>query len=162
MIARALLLAMSMAAAIPVAVQANEAQRLVGTWRLVSFFVENMDTGERSAAYGERPNGFIIATAEGRFTAIVTGQGRPIPQTDEQRATAFRSMFAYSGPFTIEGNRLTTRVEVSWNESWTGTDQVRFFRFEGNDRLVIETAPAPGPNLGLRMARSVLVWERAR
>jgi hypothetical protein len=32
-------------------------------------------------------------------------------------------MYAYTGPYRVEGDRLTVKVEVAWNEAWIGTDQ---------------------------------------
>jgi Lipocalin-like domain len=47
----------------------------------------------------------------------------------------------YSGPFTIEDDKFTTKVDISWNELLTGHDQVRFFKLQG-DKLTIRTADA--------------------
>jgi Lipocalin-like domain len=46
------------------------------------------------------------------------------------------------------------------NETWTGTDQVRFFKLEG-DRLTIKTAPQKNAITGLENI-GVAVWERER
>jgi hypothetical protein len=134
---------------------------LVGVWKLNSFVVETIETKERRALYGEHPKGFLVITPE-RFTAVLTGEGRKVPQTDEDRVSSFRTMIAYSGLYRIEGNRLTTKVEVSWNEGWTGTDQTRIFRLEG-DKLFIESIPAPAinnPQMG--MTRGILEWQRSK
>jgi hypothetical protein len=70
-------------------------------------------------------------------------------------------MFAYTGLYRIEGNRLTTRVDVAWNEAWKGRDEVRFFRLEG-DKLFIETAPTVSVNYPeLGQVRGILEWERS-
>jgi hypothetical protein len=37
--------------------------------------------------------------------------------------------------------------------------QVRFIRFEGN-RLFIESPPMPHPNVGGKVVRVVVIWER--
>src|SRR5712671_1062976 len=55
-------------------------------------------------------------------------------------AVAALGVNASSGRYTVEGEKVVHHVDVSWNESWTGTDQVRFFKLEG-DRLTITTAP---------------------
>ena len=34
----------------------------------------------------------------------------------------------YTGPFIIENDKFTTKVDISWNELLTGQDQVRFFK----------------------------------
>ena len=70
-----------------------------------------------------------------------------MPKTDQQRAQAFRTMIAYSGRYRVEGNTVTTKVEVAWNEAWVGGEQVRIVRFEG-DKLFIESPPMPHPNVG--------------
>ena len=46
------------------------------------------------------------------------------------------------GRYRVEGGDFITGVEVSWNESWNGTEQRRHYRVEG-DKLFVETAPAP-------------------
>ena len=134
---------------------------LVGVWQLKSFVVESVETKERRNVYGENPKGYVVITPE-RFTAIITGEGRKAAQNDEERANLMRTMFAYSGVYRVEGNTLTTKVDVSWNEAWTGTDQVRFFRLE-RDRLFIETSPAPATNFPqLGVTRGILEWERSK
>jgi Lipocalin-like domain len=141
---------------------ANElGDKLVGVWMLDSFIVESVDSKERRTPYGEKPNGYLVITPE-RFTALITGQGRKAPQTDEDRVNGFRTMFAYSGPYTIEGDRLTTRVQVSWNEGWVGTDQVRIFKLNG-DKLNIESLPAPGGNQQVPgLVVGILAWSRSK
>ena len=71
-------------------------------------------------------------------------------------------MVAYTGLYTIDGNRLTTRVDVAWNEALKGTDQVRFYRLQG-DKLFIESAPAPSANYPeMGPVRGILEWERSK
>jgi hypothetical protein len=50
-----------------------------------------------------------------------------------------KTLMAYTGKFTIDGDKFTTKVDLSWNELLTGQDQVRFFKLEG-DKLSIRTA----------------------
>jgi len=134
---------------------------LVGVWKLTAFVVESVQTKERRNNYGEKPTGYLIITPE-RFTAIITGEGRKPPQTDEDRLFSFKTMFAYTGHYRVEGDRLTTKVDVAWNEAWRGTDQVRFFRLQ-DDKLFIESAPLPSlnyPEMG--QVRGILEWERSK
>jgi hypothetical protein len=74
--------------------QAAEKDRIVGTWKLVSVVYEDAQTKERMPVLGEHPRGYQIATPEGRWLALVTADGRPVPKTDEDRAKALRSMIA--------------------------------------------------------------------
>ena len=108
---------------------------------------------------GDNPKGYQIATPDGRWLALATPAERQIPKTEEERAHAFRTMIAYSGRYRIEGSTITTKVEVAWNESWVGGEQVRHIRFEG-DKLFIESPPMPHPNMFDKIVRVIVVWQR--
>jgi hypothetical protein len=133
----------------------------VGTWKLVSCIFEDEQTKERTFPYGEHPNGYAILTPEGRLMALITAEGRKAPRTAEDRDAAFRSAAAYSGRYQVEGNKFVTTVDVAWNESWVGTDQVRSFKVEG-DRLYIETPPTANRDREGQMVRGILIWEREK
>ena len=134
---------------------------LPGVWKVASFVNEFVQTKERRSLYGEHPNGYLIVTPE-RFAAIITGEGRKLPQSDEDRLISFRTMIAYTGLYRVEGDRLTIRVDVAWNEVYTGTDQTRIFRLEG-DRLFLESIPAPSPNYpALGPVRAILELVRSK
>jgi hypothetical protein len=132
---------------------------VVGVWKLVSVMYEDQETKQMTPVLGDAPRGYQIATAEGRWLALVTANGRPVPKTDEERLHAFRSMISYSGRYRVEGNKVTTKVEVAWNEAWVGGEQVRFLRFEG-DKLHIESPPMPHPNVNNRVVRVIVTWQR--
>jgi Lipocalin-like domain len=133
---------------------------LVGTWDLLSCFMENVETKERKEVWGEKPNGRLMMTATGDWIVVQTAQGRMAPLSDEDRSAAFRSMLAYSGKYRVEGEKIVIKVDIAWDEAWTGTEQVRFFKCNG-DRLHIEVAPQRYPNLGDNVMRAVLIWQRA-
>ena len=44
----------------------------------------------------------------------------------------------------MENEKVVHPVDISWNEAWTGTDQVRFFKLDGNI-LTITAAPNKSP-----------------
>jgi hypothetical protein len=133
---------------------------LIGTWRLVSASMRDVATGEQLALWGQRPNGSLVVTADSRWLVIQTAEGREPPRDDQKRAAAFRSMLAHSGKYRIEANTVIIAVDLAWDESWVGTEQVRHFKIEGS-RLFIEAAPQRYDNLGDRVLRGLLVWERA-
>ena len=138
---------------------ASDAKAIVGVWRLVSVVYEDAETKERTPVLGEHPKGRQIATAQGQWLALVTADGRKVPQTDAERAQALRTMIAYTGRYRVEGGKVVTKVEAAWNEAWVGGEQVRFIRFEG-DRLFIESPPMPHPNVGGKVVRVIVIWER--
>jgi hypothetical protein len=137
---------------------------VLGTWKLKSWVREIVGTGEKINPMGERPNGYLNYSADGRMYAILTADNRLKPEaanpTDEQRVKLHQSMSAYAGTYTIEGDKVTHHVDISWNEGWTGTKQVRFFKLDGNI-LTITTAVGKNPDDG-RESRGVLVWEMVK
>ncbi len=138
---------------------ADDKDKIVGVWKLVSVVYEDAKTKERTPVLGEHPRGCQIATPEGRWLALVTGEGRKVPQTDKERSDALRSMIAYTGKYRVEGGKVITKVEAAWNEAWVGTEQERFYRFE-DDRLLLESPPQPHPNLLGKVVRIIVIWER--
>ena len=53
-------------------------QKIIGSWKLVSVLYENQQTNERTPVLGEHPRGRQIATRDGLWLALVTGEGRSI------------------------------------------------------------------------------------
>jgi hypothetical protein len=137
----------------------EESQQIIGVWKLVSVMYEDQESKAMTPIMGEHPFGYQIATPDGRWLALATPAGRGVPATDEERAQAFRTMIAYSGRYRVEGSTITTKVEVAWNESWVGGEQVRHIRFEA-DKLFIESPPMPHPNMYGKTVRVIVVWQR--
>jgi Lipocalin-like domain len=128
-----------------------EAAALLGTWKMVSWQRESVATGERADALGPDPLGFINYGADGRMFAIVIQKDRdppagPVP-TDDEKLRLFNSMLAYAGTYTLYDDRVVHHIDASWNQAWTGTDQVRFYKIDG-DVLTITGAPAKDPTTG--------------
>ena len=137
---------------------------VLGTWKLKSFVREVTATGEKINQYGEHPSGYLGYSADGRMNAVITADNRIKPSdvnlTDEQRVKLHQTLQAYAGTYTVQADRVIHHVDISWNEAWTGTDQVRFFKLDGNI-LTITTAPNKSPLDG-REGRGVLVWEKVK
>ena len=134
-------------------------EQIIGVWKLVSVMYEDQETKTNTPIMGDNPRGYQIATPDGRWLALATPAGRSVPATDEERAQAFRTMIGYSGRYRVEGSTITTKVDVAWNESWVGGEQVRHIRFEG-DQLFIESPPMPHPNMYNKTVRVIVVWQR--
>ena len=141
------------------AAQVDAKTQIVGVWKLVSVMYEDQETKKLTPVLGDNPKGYQIATPDGRWLALATPSARSIPKTDQERAQAFVTLIAYSGRYRIEGHTITTKVEVAWNESWVGGEQVRHIRFE-DDKLFIESPPMSHPNFNDRMVRVIVVWQR--
>ena len=136
--------------------------KLVGIWKLVSFDVEYQESGKRQALFGTSPRGYIIFTPEGRMMTLITSEGRKPGEAIEQKAELFRTMMSYTGIYKLDRDKIITKIDISWNEAWTGTNQERFYRLNG-DRLEIVTAWMPDPfHQERQISRGILTWERAR
>lgn len=136
--------------------------KIVGTWKLVSYEVEVQATGQRGPVMGEKPTGYTTFTPEGRVFFMLTGEARKPAKTDRERAELLDTMVAYSGTYSLEGDKWTTNVEVAWNPEWVGTKQVRSFTLDG-DRLVVLTPWRVMPNWADKgVTRSIITFERSR
>jgi hypothetical protein len=136
---------------------AQDYNELVGTWKLVSAVTEDAGTKEQVHLWGEKPNGYLVLTPGGRWIVLQTAEGREAPKAGDDFRAAFQSLLAYTGRYRVDGNKITIGVDAAWDESWTGTEQVRFFKLEAG-RLLIEAAPA---NLGGKLLIGRLTWVRA-
>jgi hypothetical protein len=133
---------------------------LVGNWKLIAF-QGILDNGPPNDIYGARPKGVLILTREGRMVAIITAETRNAGTGDSERAELHKSMIAYSGKYRIEGKDFVTTVDISWNETWNGTEQRRHWRIE-DGKLFIESAPQPSTNFPGKTVVGRLVWEREK
>lgn len=132
---------------------------LIGTWKLISCVLEDAETKEQKPVWGTNPNGYIVMTPEGRWIVIQTAEGRHPPKNDKDRIAAFKSLLAYSGKYRTEGNKVVIKVDIAADEAWNGTEQVRYYKIDG-DELHIEAEPQAYPNFGGKVMRGILVWKR--
>jgi hypothetical protein len=85
-----------------------------------------------------------------------TGSIKNPSSTDSKSASRRAQFQPWIFPTALSGHH----ADVSWNETWTGTDQVRNYAFEG-DRLMLATAPSPNPFTG-KMSIRTLTWEKIK
>src|SRR5215469_8712805 len=137
---------------------------LFGTWKLESLIYEAIASGQRSRPFGDHPCGYLSYSPDGRMYAIGAAEDRPKPRdlvpTDEERVKLHETVFAYAGTYTVDGEKVIHHVDISWNQCWTGTDLVRFYKLNDNI-LTITTAPAPGAIDG-EEGKFILVWEKVQ
>ena len=154
-----LVAAVLMAAASPTAVaQDTVAQRLVGSWELVTYEIIAADGTKRPGAYDR---GQISYDASGRMSAHLMNSANKAdatPQTDELRAAAYRRYLGYYGPFVVDtaAGTVTHIVEGSSNPSWVGSKQLRYYELSpDNAQLTLSLRD------GTRTTQA-LVWKRSR
>jgi Lipocalin-like domain len=132
-------------------------EALLGAWRMTSWTYEIVGTGEKRDALGPDPRGWIVYTPE-RVMVLVLKSDRKKPAglvpTPEEKLALYDTMFAYSGTYTVKSDRVIHHLDMSWNEVWSGTEQVRFCKIEGNI-LTYTTAPAKSPLDGNEVVHTV-------
>jgi len=144
---------------------AASAVSLVGTYKLVASTRKVLDTGEVSDRFGKQPSGYINYTSDGRMLVLIVSDknDRPAPEigvalSDEQAVKLFRTMTAYGGTYEFDGHTVKHHIDISWNQAWTGTTQIRDVQKDG-DKLIYTTRPAPSPVDG-KMNVVTLVWQK--
>ena len=136
------------------------AQDLVGNWKLVS--IQTVVDGEPPKdLYGAKPLGHLTVSPNGRLLVLLTAETRQPGSGDVERAALHKSMLSYGGTYSIKGSEFVTKVDISWNETWNGTEQRRSFVLEG-DKLTVDSAPAPSTLFPGKTVKSRLVWERLK
>jgi hypothetical protein len=141
------------------------ADDICGSWEIVSLRRTAIATGVVSEPFGRAPRGYITYTPDGRMNAIFVGDERPSPvaagrETDAERAALHRSMCAYAGTWRLDGRIVWHRVDVSWNQSWTGTDVMRLAGLDDAGQLVLSSGLQPAIVDG-SMGVAVATWRRS-
>jgi hypothetical protein len=141
-------------------------QAILGTWRLASYVREELPSGAKSDVMGAHPSGYINYGRDGRMIVMIVGSDRKKPAgavaTPDEAEALIKSMLAYAGTYTIdsEARTVTHHIDISWDQSRTGTDHVRSYQLEANS-LTLTTEPSTDPATGKKTVRT-LIWERLR
>jgi hypothetical protein len=111
-------------------------ERLLGSWELCSCAIQDAG-GDVSYPYGSHPQGVILYTAAGWMSCHMASGGTA-NGTDAAGTITYTS---YHGPFTIapDENYVTHHVRGSSIDQLVGTDQVRFYAFDG-DMLILSAS----------------------
>jgi len=121
----------------------------VGTWKLVSWEIRQPD-GTIHYLYGKDVVGYLIYMADGYVSSEIMDPDRqqsdpnfPLENAaaqtlpDPDRARAYSTYVSYCGTYTVDGDTVTHHVKAGLIPSWTGSEQVRHFKFD-QGRLIIE------------------------
>lgn len=138
----------------------DAAKQLTGSWKLRSWTIQIVG-GELTEPMGPNPKGRAVFTPDGYVAFIIVAANRKPAANDAESAGLLKSLLAYTGKFTIDGDKFTTKVDISWNELLTGQDQVRFFKLEG-DKLSLRTAEQISAVYPGKKVVGTLSWERER
>jgi hypothetical protein len=140
-----------------------EEQGFAGNYELVSATRKILDTGRIEDTFGKKPKGLAMYGTDGHFVILITYDDRPKPEsidkmTDQHRADLHRMMTAYGGTYTFDGSKVVHHLDLSWNEVWAGTTNIRDVQRDG-DRIIYTARPAPFASDG-KMSVVTLVWKK--
>lgn len=126
--------------------RSNE-QKLLGAWRLVGVEREEVATGKK-LDQDVKQSGYISYTPDGRVMVIISHQAPGKPE----------DITCYAAAWHVEGDIVIHDVDIAGRAPWTGTKQVRGFRFHGN-RLTL-SPPVSADFVHGSVTRRSLEWEK--
>jgi hypothetical protein len=138
----------------------DAASQLTGTWKLISWLTR-FDGGDAVEPFGPNPNGRLVLTPDSHWIIIIIGANPKPAKTIEEKAALLDSVVAYSGKYTVEGDKITIHVDMSSNEIRANQDQTRFFHIE-DDKLTIRTPEIVSAVRPGQKAVGIITLERER
>jgi len=123
-------------------------QKLVGSWSLVSFEIE--DNEKKITSWGKDAHGLLIYADSGRMSVSINKTVEN--DSENEMENIFDSILFYSGTYKIEGNLIKHQVTEASNPTRIGREMLRYAEFIGDTvRLV-----TPQESFG----RAILVWKK--
>jgi len=119
----------------------------------------------KTEAYGEKPRGQLILTAEGRYALVLRrGDLKPIAAgarvkgTPEENKMVVDGSIAHYGTYTIDdgGKSITFNIAGSTFPNWDGKPQKRPLKVSGDTLTYAVAAPSAGNKPG------EVSWRRIR
>jgi hypothetical protein len=130
----------------PAAAQ-DSASSIVGVWKLTSFARKEVGTDKSVQTYGEHPAGYRIHTRGGHAFYMFFAENRKAPggsMTDADRIELFSTMTAGGGTYSVDGNKVVFRGDVSSAQSGPGRTLTYQFEIAGKT-LTMTTNPMKSP-----------------
>jgi hypothetical protein len=142
---------------------AQNPSSIVGTWRVVSFEREIVETKAVSQGFGRNAMGLMTLTPDGRASVIIVDAKRKPPArptaTDAEAVDLFRTMNVFAGTYRVQGDDIIMHIEISSEQTTTGTDYTRSFKLDG-DRLTTIGRQIASAFLNNQTTVTTVVYER--
>jgi hypothetical protein len=132
-------------------------ESLVGAYRLVSMVRDVKGVGP-TEYMGKAPRGSLIFTPK-HVIFFWTAETRKPGTSVADKAALYDTLNGFSGRYRVDGNKLIISVDASVNETWTGTDQVRYIEWSGN-RLTLTTDLGRSARNPSQTVLTRQVWEK--
>lgn len=133
-----------------------------GTWRLMSFVVEDAAGNALGFPMGPDAQGTLIYTPTDVAVFLqhanrpVFSSPDPLGGTDPERVAGFDTAISYFGEYRVDEGVIHHMIRQCTFPNWKDTTQTRHYRFDAG-RLILETPLMPR---GTTEVRYRLVWER--
>jgi hypothetical protein len=141
----------------------DPASSIVGVWKRTSLITKEVATGKTAHPLGEGPIGYTIYTRGGHFMFVTTAANRNAPAgatpTDAERIELFKTAIFGSGTYRMEGNKVITSYDTSWDHSRTGKERVGTVEITGKT-LTVTSSPFKSTLTGLDIV-GIAIYERA-
>jgi hypothetical protein len=139
--------------------------QLVGTWMLVSIYIEGPD-GSRFDPFGVNPTGVLMIDGNGRISVQFIGSDLPkfasndrLNGTPEEDKAVVQRILSYFGTYSVSDadHSLNIHIESSSFPNWKGADQKRFLALKEDEMKWINPTASSGPGF-----TGHTVWKRAK
>jgi Lipocalin-like domain len=139
--------------------------QLVGTWKLVSIYIEGPD-GSRFDPFGANPTGILIMDGNGRISVQFIGSDLPkfasndrLEGTPEENKAVVQRILSYFGTYSVgdADHSLNIHIESSTFPNWIGADQKRFLALTEDEMKWINPTASSGPGF-----TGHTIWKRAK
>jgi hypothetical protein len=138
------------AIAMLVAASSASAETIQGRWKLIAAEDMRPDGTVGRLPWGAHPAGTIVVQDGACYLQIMSTDVPAFPAgaqptVEQMKAALLSTYIAYTGPCTIDeaAGKVTLQVQGAWRPDYVGTEQVRYFRFEGGKMFF-----GPAPNQG--------------
>jgi Lipocalin-like domain len=142
---------------------ATARREVAGTWELVEHKT-TMANGEVRRNFGPAPTGLFFFHPDGHTAVQIVNHERPdaAPATavDAELRALHRTYLAYFGSYDVDPatKKIVVHTTADLNPMNTGTDQIRFYSFEG-DLMYLQPPSAAGA-AGQQVSR--ITWRRVQ
>jgi hypothetical protein len=142
------------------------AETIQGRWKLVAAEDMRADGTVGRLPWGAHPIGSIVVDAGHCYLQIMSSDvpafAGNTPVGDQMKAALLSTYISYTGPCTIDegAGKVTLKVQAAWRPDYVGTEQVRYFRFDG-EKMYFGPAPNSMRGAGESLTRRLtLVREK--
>lgn len=137
--------------------------KLIGTWRLVSWIYRDTD-GNEVDYFGKGATGILMYDAYGNMNAQLMRSNRPAFASDDinggtpgETKAAFDSYIAYFGKYEeVRPYEIVHKVQGSLFPNWFENHQLRYVTLSEN-HLMLSTPPVPANGAEIVFH---IIWER--